>query len=593
MNKSDISASEIAMTTEPLVEVEATPGSGKTHALIRRAKHLLKTIPASKILVLSFSRAAVHELKRRMSARSDPNSSESESVLSSITVQTAHAFALTLVQQKQVLTSKQERELLVLALEAVKSKYLSNAKSNTAKAVEQIDQLLSGNHVNTILQLISVARASTRNTSGTLSMSRFNQLKPYSKIIKDVRAEYTAQKRARKSVDYGDMLVRASSVLKTIDIPYTHVLVDEYQDCSPAQTKLLVQLADKGCHLMTFGDPAQAIFAFSGAHYTPLSSVIDDVKQMSLPTSHRLTAQTAALASAIAGLENPIQTYQDGEQPHLFNDKSQTKQTLRIVKHINELMGKGVAAADIVVLARTRASLHPVESLLLGQGAPTARRASIRKRVHVLRVLKLVRFIERWEREQERAPARNKRKKIQVDMLRTTLPNGIADDDHWQAAALELKKSLRTPSFDGRYILCAKAYLRLMGGIRADKELLADVNRWAPISRGYKSARAMTSAIKNMTTATVTTSTIHSAKGGEWKHVYIVGATEGLLPIHYACDEREIVEERNLMYVAITRAKSTVSVYHAPTYYARGRQQFDGLSRFLADPDVRKTLAIG
>jgi DNA helicase-2/ATP-dependent DNA helicase PcrA len=69
-----------------------------------------------------------------------------------------------------------------------------------------------------------------------------------------------------------------------------------------------------------------------------------------------------------------------------------------------------------------------------------------------------------------------------------------------------------------------------------------------------------------------------------------VGATEGLLPIHYAKDEHSMGQERNLTYVAITRAKDTVRLYHAPTNYARGRKRFEKLCRFLDTPAVRKTM---
>lgn len=72
----------------------------------------------------------------------------------------------------------------------------------------------------------------------------------------------------------------------------------------------------------------------------------------------------------------------------------------------------------------------------------------------------------------------------------------------------------------------------------------------------------------------------------------IVGVTDGLLPIHFAKDEHSIGQERNMMYVAVTRAKDSVRLYHAPTNYARGRKCFENLSCFLDTPDVRKCLKV-
>ena len=88
------------------------------------------------------------------------------------------------------------------------------------------------------------------------------------------------------------------------------------------------------------------------------------------------------------------------------------------------------------------------------------------------------------------------------------------------------------------------------------------------------------------------TSTIHAAKGGEWDHVFIVGVTEGLLPLYLEMnDEHSLVEERNLLYVAITRARKTVQLYHAPTGHARSRKNFSDLSRFLDEPAVLRHVA--
>ena len=62
----------------------------------------------------------------------------------------------------------------------------------------------------------------------------------------------------------------------------------------------------------------------------------------------------------------------------------------------------------------------------------------------------------------------------------------------------------------------------------------------------------------------VTLSTIHAAKGGEWDHVLLIGVTDGLLPIYHAKDEQARLQERNLLYVGVTRARKTLRMYHSP-----------------------------
>lgn len=101
----------------------------------------------------------------------------------------------------------------------------------------------------------------------------------------------------------------------------------------------------------------------------------------------------------------------------------------------------------------------------------------------------------------------------------------------------------------------------------------------------------MRDAVRAIEAKGVVTGTIHSAKGGEWDHVQIVGVTDGLLPLYLARnDQRSLSEERNLLYVAITRARETVQLYHAPANHARSRQRFEAMSRFLDEPAVQKTL---
>jgi DNA helicase-2/ATP-dependent DNA helicase PcrA len=340
---------------------------------------------------------------------------------------------------------------------------------------------------------------------------------------------------------------------------------------------------------MVFGDKNQAIYGFTGAAYTPLSVVLDNVNELGLPVTRRLTSQIAALASAVAGLtgDDVIQTLpgKEGEKPVLVIDKSLKRQTQHVVRHITQLIDSGVAANKIAVLARTKALLHPVEALLLANQINTARNGAARNRKHVLRVLRLMNMLERsLERSAKITPA----------MLQKVVSNVKVSDAVLEREALALKHAAMTKSIDGRYKLCAKIYIRLLGGIRENTKVHVDVNRYETFSRGHANARAIRAAILASTPEAVVTGTIHSAKGGEWDHVFIVGVTDGLLPIHFARDDDEqaISEERKLLFVAITRARKSLSLFHAPAINPANRKRYEKVCRFL-DPDaVRKTIDI-
>jgi len=133
---------------------------------------------------------------------------------------------------------------------------------------------------------------------------QFSELIPYCEALGAVYKKYSAIKQKSGVIDFGDMLSQAIDAIESdARVPYSHILVDEYQDCSPAQVELLVALANRGCSIMAFGDPGQAIYGFGGATYTPLRSVLKGVRDYSLPRSHRLSTENAALASAILGLK--------------------------------------------------------------------------------------------------------------------------------------------------------------------------------------------------------------------------------------------------------------------------------------------------
>lgn len=606
---SKLSASDLIINTRAKrVEVLASPGSGKTHTLIERIQHLLSTgVLAQEILVLSFSNVSVNEVRRRMNTQHSNleakkiklgQAADSNTDFSEITVKTAHGFAFGVIHNSggnvKVLSEKAACTLLGKAMRSARKDCRKSvlwpdiSQTLRSRRLQQLEELSELPQIKLVLGLLSVVQASKVKLLAATEMSQFEGLKRYFNVLLAVRRQFAAIKKKLGVVDYGDMLAHAVTAIGGgASVPFTHILVDEYQDCSAAQTHLLAKLAGlDGRSIMVFGDPYQAIFHFAGASYTPLSSVLKGVQKLNLPVSRRLTAQTAALASAVAqhSAKQAIQTSRDGDSPVLVQDDSLAGQTKHVVQDIQQLIASGTPPEQIVVLARTKALLAPVEQLLLAENVLTKRKGIKRNRKHALRVLKLVRLIER----NEKAKA-----VFKPEMLCLALPNlADMDDGHWNREFLALKKVARVQSLEGRYRLCAKVYLRLMGGAKANAELRADINRWEPWCRGHENALAMRAAVKAIDIRGVTTGTIHSAKGGEWDHVLVVGVTDGLLPLYLARDEQSLGEERNLLYVAITRARDTVRLYHAPTDHARSRQRFENISRFIDEPVVREALLI-
>lgn len=598
-----LTSTQISKSEERFAEIKSVPGGGKTYTLIQRLLHLLFTgVPATKILVLSHSNASVAEVRNRMdrTARNSATDASSqrrpESVdanLSDITVQTAHAFAFSFIKGKRPPDKKESCELLAKAIKAVrrdcKNKDLwpdvsSDIRQRRLTLLDELSDIQNGPY---ILRILDVARASRTTMREVVSISQFASLAPYVRILTAVRRYYAKIKKQCGVIDFGDMLHLATTAIRNgASMPYTHILVDEYQDCSPAQVHLLAELAQlDGCSIMAFGDPDQAIYGFGGSSYTPLSSVIDGVTEIRLPHSRRLHAKNAALASAIAqhSSDQVIQTNRDGEMPVLICADTETEQINRVAQDIKEQIDSGVQPEQIVVLARKNMLLTPIDQELLALGVLTERNGQMRNHKHALRVLHMVHVMERFEKSGTDVTPE--------ELKRAFKWSAEIEDHHWADESKTLKKLLRVPSLEGRYRLCAKSYLRLHGGVRRNKDLRADVNRWEPICRAHRSARSMRDAVRAMDTRAVVTGTIHSVKGGEWDNVFVVGVTDGHLPDYRSSDERSLREERRLLYVAVTRAREIVRLYHSPASDARSRRRFEKPSSFL-NRRVLKTLSV-
>ena len=595
----------IVQTTLPHVEVVASPGSGKTTTLMQRAAHLMRFgVPVSKILVLSFSNEAVGELRRRkmhqgtMHARSQGSSQPTS--IAQPAMMTAHAFARSVVARAggcgDVITPSVATALLKSALrrclnDAHNKKLWSRLDKARRRERTQLVRMLlkSPELLSLLLSAMQFAQAAQIEVGDAMATPQFaDDLKPLAVIAPAVLRRYTQAKQAAGHIDFGDMLERAIRALGDgrATIPFTHVLVDEYQDCSAAQTQLLAALVHHGCELMVFGDPEQAIYAFGGNGYTPLCEIVDGAKVMSLPQSHRLHQENAALATAVVNARtSKIVTQRQGTQPVLVRSRDLTDQTHSVVRDVEQLLDQGVDPSRIAVLARTRAFLRPVEQRLLATGMNADQQGITRDLRHAQRVLRLVKFVERYARRYD---------SIDPDEAAYVLHNVTFADPQFRLESLarSLERAASSPSLEGRYRACSDVYLHLLGGVRANTEVHHDLNRWAPICRNHACAAEMLRTLKRLDKQVIQTMTIHAAKGREWDHVFVVGVADGQLPLYLSKGTSMLAEERRLLYVAITRARESVRLYFAPVDHARSQQRFEKRSRFLRPPSVMRTVRV-
>ncbi|MBK6650137.1 MAG: ATP-dependent helicase [Betaproteobacteria bacterium] len=381
----------------------------KTTALLARINHLLALgTPPESILVLTFSKAAVGVIRSRM--LEVPTGDPCSDKLEHVRVMTCHKFSIGVIKSVKPrnecgLLSEEEAQTLLIEAIALVTKRCEQQQIWTGASQSVRNQRLANlkvltDHLPRVSQFIEYARASLSTMQDVLDSGRFNQLAPFTKVLPAIRDCYINLMKKNGNIDYTGTLLRAARLLSKAarPLPYSHVLVDEYQDCSAAQVQVLAALAQEPERsIMVFGDGDQAIYGFSGAAHTPLKSVLSDVVEMPLPVSQRLTAETAALASAIAHHRPTlaIQTERTGEKPRLVMSRSMRVQLPKIVNAISSLIESGVQPNQIAVLARKKAQLRPVEQALLANSIDTERKGATRNKDQAITVLKLVNGIEK------------------------------------------------------------------------------------------------------------------------------------------------------------------------------------------------------
>lgn len=383
--------------------------------------------------------------------------------------------------------------------------------------------------------------------------------------LADLQRGYEALKDERHQLDFEDVLLACAGMLEaerrvaaSVHEQYRHFTVDEYQDVSPLQNRLLELWLGDRRDLCVVGDASQTIYSFAGADQRYLLEFerrYPDATVVRLETNYRSQAPILAAANALmrgrpGALELvPAREALTGEPPTVTAYESETEEAAGIARGISQRIASGVPASDIAVLYRSHAQSAAVQQALAGEGIATT-------------VLGGTRFFDMPEVRQavlalrgaavaptERDFLSNVQKVLREMGLTDEPPAaGGAQRDGWEARRALLRLAEEAPS---------GMTLRTF----SDALMARAKDQHEPTLR------------------TVTLSTLHAAKGLEWPHVHVSGWAEGALPISYATTFEAVDEERRLAYVGITRAGRTLTLSWSR---AAGRGERSP-SRFLAE----------
>ena len=392
-------------------------------------------------------------------------------------------------------------------------------------------------------------------------------------------AGYEQLKDERRMLDFEDVLLATAGMIESepsvamhVRESYRHFVVDEYQDVSPAQQQLLDLWLGGRRDVCVVGDASQTIYSFAGAtpeYLLDFERRFQDATVVRLERNYRSTSAIIGVANRLmrgraGALQLQSVTDIDGRpdaaaasvvEPTVVVYADELAEARGVATRILERVGAGVPPETIAVLMRINSQTAILERALEEVGVGS-------------RVRGAARFFDRPEVREA------------VHALRAAALT-IAGEPLFKSVSDVLRSmgwTVQAP--DGP------------GAVRARWESLNAIARLvddAPAGTTFREfadeLRARAEAQHEPTVSAVTLATLHSAKGLEWDEVFIVGLTEGMLPIAYAKGFDAIDEERRLLYVGITRARRRLSLSWARASGARRGEREP--SRFLQEFDSR------
>lgn len=527
----------------------AGAGTGKTRTITHRIAYGIAKgyYAANRVLALTYTNRAAGELRSRLRALG----------AAGVQVKTFHAAALSQLEffwpqfagvpAPQVLDSK--AKIIGQAATELGLKLDTAALRDFAAEIEwRKYSMLS------IEQYADVV--SKRPRIGSLSADQ-NLL---------LQEQYEAVKIKSQRLDWEDVLILTLGMLRAEPLALSHVhqqyrffTVDEYQDISPLQHALLDAWMGDHTDLCVVGDPNQTIYSFTGATSDYLRNFderYEGAKVLQLTHNYRSTKKIVAAANLVVADTSsidPLTSQGDsGDDVRVLQFASVADEAREVALNIRELLSAGAKPNEIAVLYRVNGQSEMFEAALAEQNIEYQLRGGERffNRPEIARAMTALRAESNSASREDKSTF-----ELVTDVCRSVgwtarEPEGAgAERDRWESLSALI------------------AMLAEMPGNPTLAQFSAELD---------ERKRSQHEPIK----AAVTLSTIHAAKGLEWSQVFIVGATEGYLPIGYATTPAEVAEEKRLFYVAVTRAKKKLSISWSKRDNNSGRDREP--SRFLA-----------
>ncbi|AJT42987.1 ATP-dependent DNA helicase [Psychromicrobium lacuslunae] len=579
--------------TGPLC-VLAGAGTGKTRAITHRIAYGVHSgvYQPQRLLAVTFTARAAAEMRSRLR----------DLGVGSVQARTFHAAALRQLQFFWPQAIGGELPQLLEHKAAIIAESARRLRLSTDRAtVRDLAAEVEWAKVSMLTPETYLEHAQGRGTPGgfdLLTMSRVFQ------SYEDVKTD-------RNLIDFEDVLLITVGILQeddrvaaTVREQYRHFVVDEYQDVSPLQQRLLELWLGGREELCVVGDASQTIYSFTGAsarHLLDFGRRYPNAQLVKLVRDYRSTPQVVQLANNLLAARRPAGRQADaawsqplqlvaqrpaGPAPSFVECSDDEAEAAAIAKGIGALIEAGTQPAQIAVLFRTNGQSEAYEQALSAAGIGYQLRGG------------------------ERFFARKEVRDAILSLRAASRADQTSDHDDQPAVALaqQVRDVLASIGFTEQAPAGG-------GAVRERWESLAALVALADelvVSRGAEFRLAdfvaelqERSAVQHAPTVQgVTLASLHSAKGLEWDAVFLVGLSEGLMPISFADTAEAVDEERRLLYVGITRAREFLSLSWSlsrtpggranrkPSRFLDGLRPQSAVSRGAASQSPRRQRAV-
>ena len=595
----------------------AGAGTGKTNTLAHRVAHLLlQGTEAERILLLTFTRRAAREMTRRAQRIAGETTKAVRLPWSG----TFHSVANRLLRRHCARVGLEERFSVLDRGDAADLLDLVRHELGFSKLEKRFPRK------DTCLAIYS-HRVNTQGSLKDTLQSTFPWCAEWEAELKDLFRGYVERKLSNQALDYDDLLLYWHAMLedevfaRELSAAWDHVLVDEYQDTNLLQAQILQRLRPTGEGLTVVGDDAQAIYSFRAASvenildfpkaYGAATVVLEENYRSTQPV---LDAANALMAEASRQYQKELRSRRtEGPRPRHVTVADDAAQAQYIVTRVLEAREQGVELMRQAVLFRSSYHSDVLELELVKRGIPYVKYGGLKfleaghvkdalavlrwadnpkNRVAAWRALQLLPGVgpkgagrvftafeaqgHRWTALQSPSPEFNALM-AQLGDAATPWQGQMERVREWYAPVLERK-------YDAPEVRAADLTQleKVSGGYRDREAFLTELALDPPGATGDLAGEPL------LDEDYLILSTVHSAKGQEWEAVYLLNVSDGNFPNEFAAGKPEqIEEERRLLYVAMTRAKTSLDLISPLKYYVTqqsrmgDRHVYGAKSRFL------------